>query len=244
MSKHLWIRLVLPLGILSISTLLLSLYVSRPFDLSSLLINLSTDFFMIIVTVLYVDWVIRSSEQTQWRHVDEQITRRLRAIVYDYIIYLFKPVDILEVMNSVSPTATFPVQIKPCIEAARKITQDENFQEKVRSIDDEEWLQMVSELRQVIDDSSKLMDMFSSRMHTEQVSLILALEMDVQHILWDREVFDVIARNGEGDANWIYESGWDIEWRDQYCPSVAGYMTTALEKIVNLSTLVKGLDTL
>jgi hypothetical protein len=240
MSKHIWIRLVLPLGILSISTLFLSLYVEKPFDLPSLLINLSTDFFMIIVTVLYVDWIIKSNEQIQWRHVDDQITRRLRSIVFDYIVYLFKPVGLFEVMNSVKPNATFQMDIKACIEAANKITKNENFQSRVRHIDDEDWLYIISELNHAIDDSSKLMDMFSSRIQPEQVSLILALEMDVHHILWDREVFSVISRNDEGNPNWVYDSGWDIEWRDEYCPSIASYMIVALDKLINLSLLIQG----
>jgi len=60
--RTLIIYLTFPLVIASIIALL----IARPFSTSDILVNLASDFLIVIITIWYVDWVIRRNEERKW----------------------------------------------------------------------------------------------------------------------------------------------------------------------------------
>lgn len=232
MAKSLWIRLVLPLGILSIATLLLSIYFQKPFDFSSLLINLSTDFFMIIVTVLYVDWVIRSSEEKQWESVQMQITSRIRAWIVDCVAFLFSPIGLFESITGEPPPSTAELQAQVWTDTARRLVEDRHFENKVKEISDEDWDQLIKNLQDVRKEAFRLLDVFGSKISPMQISYIMDIESDITWILNTRNYYRIIAANDEPETP--YDTGWVWEWSEQCSPEIISHLSSAAKKLWNL----------
>ena len=77
MTKSLWTRLALPLALLSAASLVLH----RWWDYDGFLVNLATGLLSIIVTVSYVDWILRKHESHRWSGTDIRISQRLEVFV-------------------------------------------------------------------------------------------------------------------------------------------------------------------
>ena len=77
MSRHLWFRLVLPLIILSGS----SLAIHGCWEAGGFFINLSTELLGIVLTVAYVDWVLKTHRSAQWAGAESRIGDRLEVLV-------------------------------------------------------------------------------------------------------------------------------------------------------------------
>lgn len=81
MAKPLWLKLVLPLMLLSAG----SPAVHYWFNDEAIFLNLGTDLIGIALMVAYVDWVIHRHESIRWRGTDFRISDRLEVIVNDVI---------------------------------------------------------------------------------------------------------------------------------------------------------------
>ncbi len=75
MQKQLWLRLVLPLAGLAFASLLLHTQV--PAD--GLFINVATELLGIVVTVAYVDWVLKTHERNRWLGTSSRVASRMRT---------------------------------------------------------------------------------------------------------------------------------------------------------------------
>ena len=76
MTKSLWLRLALPLALLAVAGIWLNTI--QPMD--GFFLNLATELLGIIVTVAYVDWVLKAHEREVWRGTSTRIEQRLRVL--------------------------------------------------------------------------------------------------------------------------------------------------------------------
>lgn len=77
LKKGLFFKLVLPLILISIATSVLAFKVSQSF-ISGFLANIATEIMGIIVTVWYVDKIIKSYEKSRWNPVHSGVIRRVQ----------------------------------------------------------------------------------------------------------------------------------------------------------------------
>ncbi len=79
--KQLVVWLALPLLGLAALLLLASYWLRTDSLMSGVFANLATELLGIVITVFYVDWVIRNHEREKWQRVDERIAERLRILL-------------------------------------------------------------------------------------------------------------------------------------------------------------------
>jgi hypothetical protein len=75
--RNLWWRLVLPLAVLSVGALTLHAY----WDWDGLLVNAATEVAGIVVTVAYVEWVLRRHEAQRWAGTQARVGQRIQVFV-------------------------------------------------------------------------------------------------------------------------------------------------------------------
>jgi hypothetical protein len=236
MSKDLWFRLVIPLGVLSALTLLISLMIDKSLDISSLMINLATEFIMVIITVIYVDWVIRSSEEKKWSHVYKHIGFRIDAWIFSCTATLYNPLDVFMHLPKGYHKMTVEEQTRLLLTAAINITRDSNFEKKVREIGDEEWDMLISDLKEDRKRALSFLDIFGSKLSPDQTALLSQIEFDLTWLINVREMYNMQASFDEPETP--YETGWVWEWSEQESPEIIERFLAALEKLSNLhSTL-------
>jgi len=230
MSRDLLLRLVLPLGLLAILGLILSTLFNIPFDTSGFLINLSTDFLMIIITILYVDWVLRTSESKRWLLVDKQINSRIRTIVYDCLFSTFKSLGIFDQVKGVMTINQQDIQLY--LDNSKQIITDESLLHKLMGREDYLWDFVINDMTIVRRDILQLLDMFGNKISPSQIDLLLSIEMRMYHIINDREVYTVLKENYNDDPEG--QVSWEFQWSEEYCPGIMKYMS---EIYYMLSTL-------
>jgi hypothetical protein len=79
--RSLILRLVLPLTVIS----LLLLVLVRPISTHEVAVNLATDLVTIVVTVLYVDWVIRQYDEERWARAEAYIAGEAATVGNSFI---------------------------------------------------------------------------------------------------------------------------------------------------------------
>lgn len=77
MNTVLWKRLIIPL--LSLFGLAIAFHVLWEAD--GFFLNLATELVGILITICYVDWILRQHEQQRWLLTDERIANRLRILL-------------------------------------------------------------------------------------------------------------------------------------------------------------------
>jgi hypothetical protein len=93
--RSLIVPVVIPLLLLSVVTLA----IHRCWDLDGLLVNLSATFLGILVTVAYVDWIIRRHEERSWAEskarIDDRLLRFVNASTSGIRVSLGFPLSVL-----------------------------------------------------------------------------------------------------------------------------------------------------
>jgi len=74
MDIHIFKKLILPLSLLTI----LSLFINHFLSYYGFFINLSTELISIIITILYVDYIIKKRESENWNLVEKRISEELK----------------------------------------------------------------------------------------------------------------------------------------------------------------------
>jgi len=104
MKKLLFWRLLIPLLILSIISLILAYKSSGSLDLyANIFLNLATDFFMVIVTVYYIDKVLKDNEDRRWDQVNFSIGNRIAAKINPAIGYICKALGADKLIPEIYP---------------------------------------------------------------------------------------------------------------------------------------------
>ncbi len=102
MSKFRLLRLLSPLIIVIVITAVLSYKFSQSFA-SNYLINIATDFLGIIITVVYVDQVVKSYERQKWESARALIFQRLSYYARDTLTEL---IELFKITPSLSEKTT------------------------------------------------------------------------------------------------------------------------------------------
>jgi hypothetical protein len=94
MKKPLLWSLLIPLLLASALTLTLAYMLSGTLDYASIFLNLSTDFVMVVITILYIDRVLKRHEDEQYKGIDFLINYRLYNLANSIIETLCLPLGI------------------------------------------------------------------------------------------------------------------------------------------------------
>jgi hypothetical protein len=181
LSADLWKRLILPLGIVALATFVVGIFV--PWQ--GLFISLSVTSFGIIVTVGYVDYVLRRNEKLRWASVDILLREHLQQFA-TVSIAQFRP------LFGVSPDVLH-LEAHDLI-TAREVARTEAIRlaesilipltpTAVGRLDQDEWKQLIHNMQTVLQLADWLITSVGHRLEPEYLHAILAIRAKATDIL-------------------------------------------------------------
>lgn len=171
MSKSLWIRLVLPLVFVSGLTFLISIQ----WPTQGLFMNLATEVIGILITVLYVDWVLRYHEKQRWQSTDLIITNRLQILLNATISSIrsglgFGP----DIFGEGLMTSKRRDEVhKELIRIAERVIYPSVYQ-RVCALDSKAWELLANQVANAHNGILTFFHTFQARMEPNQLSILLA----------------------------------------------------------------------
>ena len=176
----LWKRLIIPLGFLTALFFVLAFLVPC---LNGLFVNLATTFLGILLTVCYVDYILRRHDKERWSATTARIESRIQhfAIVTSQSFRAAFNVD-YHVIREAVINIDDPVSIRT--EMIRVIRQEllPRVDAGVPAIDQKGWANLKAQLERIIRWSDQLISAFGNRLDPEVFSLILKIEDDINGI--------------------------------------------------------------
>ena len=190
MSRRLWTRLVLPLMALAGA----SLVVNHRWPAGGFFVNLATELLGIIVTVAYVDWVVRKHEADLWHGADSRIKDRLKrfgtAEITTIRVCLGYGVDILEQSEILSGDVSRGE--REVLRVARHVLMP-SVRARLDTLDQAGWKRLADQLRDLWREAERLIDRFGPRLEPRQLEVLLDTQQSLQEALSFVQVFPDLA---------------------------------------------------
>ncbi len=192
MGRPLWLKLVLPLALLS--GLALGVHYRFDIDRDGLFLNVGSELVGIIVTVAYVDWVIRRHESDRWRGTKSRISRRIEVFINSLVSGVrsslgFGP-DVMD-YSIVSDGDPKLIQLE-VLRVAEHILIPV-IPRRVATLDLQGWKRLAAHLRSVYAEAEHILNGYSTRLEPRQIELLLDIEWEVQSALIYWSVFPDLA---------------------------------------------------
>ncbi len=180
MSKSLWLKLVLPLFLLSAFLLVLH----YRWDSDGLLINLTTEVIGIVVTVTYVDRIIHWHESERWRGTDMRISCRLKVYINAVISGVrtglgFGP----DIMDQAEIMSGDPVRGHLEVLRVAQHVLEPASRGRLNGLDEEGWRRLAGHLQSMWTEAERLLDRFPHRLKPRQVELLLDIQSAISSAL-------------------------------------------------------------
>jgi hypothetical protein len=182
--KSLWLKLVLPLALVSALSLLLHFR----WDGDGFFINLITELIGIVVTVVYIDWVLRRHEAERWKGTDERIQERLTKFVFLLLHHLTTVLGLgpdawdQEVVQRITGGDT-SLAAAENRRVAEKVLRPA-LGTRLERLDVEGWRTMAEGLRDVWRGAGDLLAAYCGRLEPTRHELLLDVKEHVQSALW------------------------------------------------------------
>jgi len=174
-NRSLVIGLVIPLLILSV----FFLYLSRPVSYQDVVLNLATDFITIIITVFYVDWVLRQHDEVAWSQAEHYIASEVSVIgnsfirdvadhlrIEDEIFQTIDSMDIQEIQSNI---------LNRVRDIDRFVLED-----AIAVMTKERWRDLISMVDARRADSTTVLSQFAPKMSPRQLESILEFRKSVR----------------------------------------------------------------
>jgi hypothetical protein len=187
--RRLWKNLIIPLGVLAVLFLILSFLVPC---LNGLFVNLATTFLGILLTVCYVDYILRRYDKERWAATTARIESRIQALAevtsqsFRTAFHIDYHVIRLWMMEDPQSERTEIIRV------IRQALLPE-VDAKVPAIDQKGWTSLKAQLQRIVPWLDHLITAFGKRLDPDVFSLILKIEDDINSI-WKTAVtfFDVL----------------------------------------------------
>lgn len=185
-QKSLIFKLYVPLIVLAIGATIFTWFYSGQIDVGSFLLNLSTEVLGIIITVWYVDKIISSHNQAQWRITNQLIEKRIKTIL-DGILTVFSfTYGALEAIENKftlhDRVHKFDVVIDFVREHAISLKNDKDLPKKILLLS----LTDIHEFGETIlknqAEISNLIDMFGARISPNQMESLISIQDALKNI--------------------------------------------------------------
>jgi hypothetical protein len=177
--------ITLTLLILSLITLNLSVYLNKSLDLSGLLINLFTEILGIIITLIYVDQVIKANEERRWRKTEKFIHNRIGKFALDTSYRISMSLGFKENLSNALTGTIRDMRIDKVVYLIAE-TIEQNIAPAVarqaRTFDDDTWKEAIQQIDQSIFEVNQIFDLFSYRLSAENSQILLEIQNSLNGI--------------------------------------------------------------
>jgi len=189
-SKAIFWKLVVPFCALSAAFLA----AHALWDWDGVLLNAATEVAGIIITVAYVDWVIRRHEQDRWVGTQDRINARLAAYVNSVVSSMRSTFDIpFEALNQAEMWSNDVGRAQVELDRYSESTIEPNLERYVSSLDPQGWERLARRLQSISVGAAGLLDRFSSQLSPAQTELLLDIETASNQAPFLWQVFPEIA---------------------------------------------------
>jgi hypothetical protein len=190
MTKGFWSRLVLPLAFL----FGLSLLIHGTWPADGFFLNLATEIVGILITIPYVDWILKQHETQRWLGADARIANRLRILLNSTVSGIrdglgFSP-DILDERFPVSKNLS--AMHNEIIRIAEHVISPIVYQ-RVRALDPRGWKSLATHVANSHNGTLIFLNAFQARLSPEQISDLLDLQEALSSSLTFYTVFRDLA---------------------------------------------------
>ncbi len=186
MDKHILTRLFIPLVILAILSIVLNLFV----EFHGFFINLATELIGIILTVMYVDYIIKKRETEKWQNVENKISHALSTLVNATISTVRTAfgygIDILdyEVERAVmvNPTENINLMHKELMRISKEILEPTALA-RTSLLDQNGWISFIKGLQYLYESAEKFLTVHGAKLTPKQYELLIEFQEAVSKIM-------------------------------------------------------------
>ncbi len=174
---YLWKRLILPLTLAAGLFLLLALTI--PWQ--GFFVNLAATFIGILVTILYVDFIIKQHERGRWAQAKALIEKRIMNFATISASQFRTAFGISHhVLDGEAMDINDPSSIRRAMIRLAQNVLLPSVESNVQKLDTQEWKKLISQLRITWEGADRLCSVFGNRIEPEKLSLI----MEIQDEIW------------------------------------------------------------
>jgi hypothetical protein len=177
MSRRLFTQLVLPL----LAAMALSAVVHLRWPADGFFINLAAGFVGSLVTVGYIDWVLRKHENERWKDADSRINARLSKLAVATITGIRTSLKFgTEIFDRMAlDTGNPEVMRKEVLRVATHVLVPA-ADSKIKTLNQAQWKSFATHLYQASMECGVILDRFGHRLDPETVSLVLDLQQHLE----------------------------------------------------------------
>ncbi len=180
MSRGFLTRLVLPLVVIFGVAIL----VHRVWKADGFFLNLATELVGILITICYVDWILRQHEKQKWLPTDVRITNRLRNLLNSTIIGIRDGLgcgpEVID--NRVMPTLDTIAIHKDIIRVAEHVIAPTALH-RVQALDQNGWNLLARHIQNAHNGVLAFLNAFQARLSPDQISDLLDLQESLSNSL-------------------------------------------------------------
>lgn len=183
MDRHLFTWLCIPLSIFAALSIVLSIMVES----DGFFVNLASELIGIIITVIYVDWIIKKNENEKWQKVDNKISHAIRILINDTIGTIRESfgygTDIIN-CHVGEAFAADPKNLKLMYDELIRISKEilePNALNKVNLLKKEERQALMERLQSLYETDIKLLTIYGPKLSAEQYEILI----EIQEIMGD-----------------------------------------------------------
>lgn len=183
-TGYLWRALVIPLVVATVICVAASLVLTDVPLWQGFLINLATTLVGILLTVLYVDFVLSQRERRQWAKAQSRVNQRIETLaiasVSQFRTAFGIGADVLDFLatSSSDPRVRYAegIRLGETIVIARIETAVSRFTQQ-------DWSSLVRQLRITWDAIDRVLQIHASRLGPELISVLLDLQTHTSNII-------------------------------------------------------------
>jgi hypothetical protein len=184
-NRSLILRLILPLAILSAILICLA----RPASFDDVSLNLATDLITIIITVLYVNWVISQHDKARWSTAEKYIASEAAAVGNAFIRDVAEALKIEDELFP-RPSSLDVREIQASI--LDRVANLDRFviEDALAKLTRQRWQDLMAIIDTRRGDSTPIISQFAARMSADQLSSMLAFRRVCSSIVSTYSLFD------------------------------------------------------
>jgi len=187
LNKSLFKRLVLPLILLIIIAVFIHIFFKKA---DGFFLNLSTELIGILITICYVDWILREHEHQRWLSTDNRIIDRLQILLNATISGLRDGlcfgIDVFDerARNSRNAYAAH----KDVIRVGEHIISPAALS-RVKALDQAGWTKLARHIQKSHNSVLSFLNLFQNRLSPNQISYLLDMQESLDKSLTYYTIF-------------------------------------------------------
>ncbi|MFC1547492.1 hypothetical protein ACFL5M_03080 [Candidatus Neomarinimicrobiota bacterium] len=194
-AGDIWLRLVIPLTIIAVA----SISINEVIKAGGFFMNLSTELIGIIITVAYVDWIIRRQKLEEWRGTKFRVKNRVQVFVTGLItnirtglgfgIDIMDQDEFLTGDNERTSREVRRVGVNVLAPSARS---------RLDILDEIGWKRLATNLQGSWNEAERLIDRFRDHLEPRQFELTMDIQKAIESaLLFWRTFPDIAGVNGD-----------------------------------------------